>query len=81
MPKNIELQVTSAITPDEVNNLLQKIYDLAGCPSCGFLGYDFTIRVLPAELEKAKLREMEKFDSVLDARITESRIGVGSLNF
>jgi hypothetical protein len=77
MPKTIELQIKPNITSDEVNDLLKHIYDLAGCPSCGLLGYDLSIRVLPPELEKARVLELERFDSVVDARISEGRFNIG----
>jgi len=81
MPRTIELQVSPNITSDQVNQMLQNIYKLAGCPSCGLLGYDLAIRVLPPEIEKARIMELEQFDTVLDARITDGRINIGSFGF
>jgi hypothetical protein len=65
----LDLQVSANITAEEIDSLLKQIYDLNGCPRCGLGGYDLSIRVLPAELEIARLNELKRFDNVLNVDV------------
>jgi hypothetical protein len=65
--QHITLNVSSKITPEQVDAALRRIYEISGCTACGFLGFDLSIRQLVvnpafAELGGTKFKGVESID-------------------
>ena len=63
MPDTVNLTLRSDITLERVSDLIAKLVDLQGCPSCGFNGFDLHIAVDP-ETRFVELRNAFREDLV-----------------
>lgn len=54
------------INAESVNKLLERVYVLAGCPACGFGGFDIHFHVV----DPAQLKQFQGIEHVTDVSTT-----------
>lgn len=63
MDENITLTIREGITFDRFTEMMQQLVAEKGCAGCGFNGWDFNLRINPAE-QFIDLREKFRGDLV-----------------
>jgi hypothetical protein len=48
----LNFTVDKAITPADINTILEKVYRLAGCRGCGLVGFDVRLQVADPALRQ-----------------------------
>ena len=42
--KRVTINITRNVNPKQIDQVLEALYRMSGCPACGFLGWDLVFR-------------------------------------
>lgn len=72
LKSTLAVTIRPAITKDQINQLLERIYRESGCASCGLGGRDLHLIFDELVNDKIRFRKALDFDPVIDVQILES---------